>query len=358
MIDSKRGIAASLCDIINPYRWITAIRNIMFDTGSIKSRTFPIATICIGNLTVGGTGKTPHTEYIIELLKKRHRIAVLSRGYGRKSKGYIKAEAHTPMPVIGDEPYQIKNKYPDITVAVCEKRATGINNLMSEVVGLEVILLDDAYQHRHVKAGMNILLIDSNRPIWQDCVLPFGRLRESIHGIRRADIVIVTKCRSITAKQAEWCREYIKRIKEIPVFFSAMEYGNIYPVFKEAAPMEDIASCKEILLVTGIAKPAPLREEIERRGAKVTLMQFGDHHNFTADDFKEIAECFARIDCKDKAIITTEKDATRLLDRDDLPKSIKEKIYALPIKVGIIGGEEKMFNQMIEDYVTENSRNS
>ena len=356
MTDSRRCIAKRLLDAVNPYRWITGVRNIMFDKDIIESHSFPIATICVGNISVGGTGKTPHTEYLIELLSRKHRIAVLSRGYGRKSKGYIRACETTPMPLIGDEPFQIKNKFPEISVAVCEKRVIGINKLTAEVEGLEAILLDDAYQHRYVKAGLNILLIDSNRPIWQDCVLPFGRLRESIAGIRRADIAVITKCDGITEEQAEWCRSYIRGWKEIPVFFSRMRYGDCYPLFKEAPELKE--NTREVLLVTGIAKPEPLRAEIERRGTKVTLMQFGDHHNFSTADLDSIASRFQAIKEESKAIITTEKDATRLLQRTDLAQSVRENIYVMPIQVEILEGKEKIFNQIIEDYVTENSRDS
>ena len=357
MIDRKRGILRAFLDAINPYAWITAARNRAFDAGILKSRSYCIPTICIGNISVGGTGKTPHTEYLIRLLKEKHRIAMLSRGYGRSTKGYIKADAGSSMQQIGDEPFQIKNKYPGISVAVCEKRVTGIENLTSEVQGLDVILLDDAYQHRYVKAGLYILLIDSNRPIWQDCVLPFGRLRESLAGIRRADIVIMTKCGNITPEEQEWCRNYIKGWKDIPVFFSRMRYGNCYPLFKDAA-LHKADDARNVLLVTGIAKPGPLRAEIERRGKEVTMMQFGDHHNFTTADIDNIAARFNAIEGNSKVIMTTEKDATRLLQRDDLAQNIRESIYVMPIKVEFLGGEEKMFNKIIEEYVTENSGDS
>lgn len=357
MIEKKKGITATVCDIINPYRWITALRNSLFDLGIMEEREFPVPTICIGNISVGGTGKTPHTEYLIELLGRRYRTAVLSRGYGRKSKGYIKGTPSTPMETLGDEPFQIKNKFPHVAVAVCEKRTDGIEKLLAENNSPEVILLDDAYQHRHVKAGMNILLIDSNRPIWQDCVLPFGRMRESLAGIKRADIVVITKCNGITAQQKAWCRNFIKDLKEISVFFSNMEYGMHYPLFKEAAPLDDIAHCDEALLVTGIARPEPLKEEINKRGVKVEVLRFGDHHNFTTADIERIAKRFNSMKGKRKAIITTEKDATRLIQRNDLPQCVRENIYAIPIQVVILDGEKDMFNQIIENYVTENSRN-
>ena len=232
MIEEKRGILKELCDMINPFSWSAATRNRLFDRNLIKSHNPSIPTICIGNITVGGTGKTPHTEYLIKLLKDKYKTTVLSRGYGRKSKGYILADCDTPASRIGDEPYQIKTKFKEINVAVCEKRVFGIERIISDSGETEIILLDDAFQHRHVKAGLNVLLIDSSRPIWQDCILPFGRMRESANGIKRADIVIITKCEKLTEKQKEFCTSYIKEINDIPVFFSFMQYGELYPLFE------------------------------------------------------------------------------------------------------------------------------
>lgn len=359
MIDKQRGFFPALLDTINPYAWVTAARNRAFDRGILPSKAYTLPTICIGNISVGGTGKTPHTEYLINILKDKYRTAMLSRGYGRKSRGYIMATPGVTMQQIGDEPFQIKNKFNDISVAVCEKRVTGMDNLIAEVNGLQVVLLDDAFQHRYVKAGLNILLIDSNRPIWQDCVLPFGRLRESLAGIGRADIAVITKCNGITAKQQQWCIDYIKQRKDIPVFFSRMKYGKLYPVFdsaKETSP--GITAGSQVLLLTGIARPEPLKAEIESHGAQVTLLQYGDHHNFTERDFDNIATRYNGIEAGNKIIITTEKDATRLLQTPSLPKEIKDNIYALPIEVEILNNQDKMFNQIIEDYVAENSRNS
>lgn len=356
MTEKERGIAKRIADIMNPYSWITSARNRMFDKGILRSRTFPVPTICIGNISVGGTGKTPHTEYLIELLNKRFNIAVLSRGYGRKSTGYILAETDTAMEAIGDEPFQIKNKFKETTVAVCEKRAVGIERIVSETQGTDVILLDDAFQHRHVKAGMNILLIDSSRPIWQDCILPFGRMRESMRGIKRADIAIMTKCNSLTKEQAEWCRNHIKSFKNIPVFFSRMRYGELYPLFTQGK--KEISCSTEVLLVTGIARPMPLKHEIESRGAKTKLLGYADHHNFRASDFVHIEKEFKRIKGEDRIIVTTEKDAARILQYPDVPQAIKEHIHAMPIEVEILNGEGEVFNRMILDYVAENSRNS
>ncbi len=351
----KRNIIRKVADCINPYALVMAARNMAFDTGIIKSRRFGIPTICVGNISVGGTGKTPHIEYITRLLKEEFRVAVLSRGYGRKTKGYIKVRTNSTTQQVGDEPLQIKNKFREIDVAVCEKRAIGIEQLLKEDKGLQAILLDDAFQHRHVKAGLNILLIDSNRPIWNDCVMPFGRLRERISGIRRADIVIMTKCGEMTDGQMTSYREFIGRYKNIPVYFSGIRYGKPHHLFNTGQTME-ISAGSRILLVTGIAKPLPLKAEIENRGADVTLMQYGDHHNFSGAELNEITRQFKA--GGHDMILTTEKDASRLLSRIDLPLAMRDRTFVMPIEMEILNGEGKLFNQNIYNYVTENSRNS
>ena len=259
------------------------------------------------------------------------------------------------MEQIGDEPYQIKEKFAGIDVAVCEKRVKGIEMLMAENNMLQAILLDDAYQHRYVEAGLNILLIDSNRPVWRDNVMPFGRLRESISGIRRADIVILTKCIGMTAEQKKEYRRYIKRFADVPVYFSAIRYGEPYHLSTDKTT-HSISEESNILLVTGIANPLPLKAELEKRDAKVELMQYADHHNFSNADFEEIAKRFRG--GGHTMIVTTEKDATRIRQRKDLPQIINDNIYALPIEIEFLDGEEKLFNQNIYNYVTENSRNS
>ena len=331
-------------------------RNLAFDAGMLKSRTFGIPTICIGNISVGGTGKTPHTEYIIELLKEGFEIAVLSRGYGRKSKGYIKADEKSTMQQIGDEPLQIKEKFKEIDVAVCEDRVKGIEKLMADNKNLQVVLLDDAYQHRYVKAGLSILLIDSNRPVWRDCVMPFGRLRERVSAIGRADIVVMTKCEEVTDEQKyEWHR-YIREITDIPVFYSTVCYGKLYPLFGDTHRSAVVGKKQRVLLVTGIARPQPLKKELERRGAEVEIMQYSDHHNFTTAEFEEIAKRF--VNQGHTIIVTTEKDATRIRHKSNLPQAIRDNIYALPIEVKFLDNDTEKFNKNIYDYVTEDSRNS
>jgi tetraacyldisaccharide 4'-kinase len=358
MTGKKRSFIKSILDAINPYAWVTDIRNQAFNIGILPIYRPEIPTICIGNIAVGGTGKTPHTEYLAKLLKDRFRIAVLSRGYGRKSKGYILSGASTTMEEIGDEPFQIKNKFHDIDVAVCEKRPVGIRNLLQEKRRPEVILLDDAFQHRYVEAGLNILLIDSNRPTWLDCVLPFGRLREKASNMNRADIIIITKCKSADTRFKEWCRKWTGTKSKAPVFFSRMRYGSIYNIFDTQIKARDICNGTDILLVTGIAKPAPMKVELESRGARVMIMKYADHHNFSHSDIADIVSRYKLIDNTNKMIVTTEKDATRLIQRTDIPEELKKDIYALPIEVEFLDNGEELFNQIIGNYVTENSGNS
>lgn len=349
---TKYNIINNIFNTINPYHWITWLRNRAFDNGILTSCNFTIPIICVGNITVGGTGKTPHTEYLINLLHDKYRIAVLSRGYGRKSKGYIKADSNSAMETIGDEPYQIKNKFRDITIAVDEKRVHGIEQLLNEDNAPDIILLDDAFQHRYVKAGLNILLIDSNRPIWKDRVLPFGRLRESMTRVKRADIIIFTKCNAdMNAEQMEHFKRMSGMKERIPIFFSTMKYGNPYPLLTNAVKEDLRFKDTEVLLLTGIANPKPLKKELEKRGANVKLLQYADHHNFSTEELNDIANKFNNTKSKNKIIITTEKDATRLTAQKALPLVIKEHTYILPIEVDFLNEEKNMFNQIISDYV-------
>ncbi len=345
-----------LIDCINPYCWAVTIRNFAFDAGWLESRSFDVPIISVGNLTVGGTGKTPHIEYIINLLKDEFNIATLSRGYRRKTKGFFKADEGGNATSIGDEPAQIKKKFPKITVAVDEKRVNGIIQLLKEEKRPDVILLDDAFQHRYVTAGLSIVLVDCNRPTWRDHVLPFGRLREPAEGIGRAHAVIVTKCpANITDAKKEQIKKMLGTKKETPVFFSTVCYDDPIAIFNNRNEKCENDNKSEILLLTGIARPEPLKKELENRGANVTLMKYPDHHHFTSNELKEIATKFASLPSEKRMIITTEKDAERIVGRNDLPIIIKDNIYTIPIKVKITE-DEKMFNQIIVDYVRKNQR--
>ena len=334
----------------------------MFDWGIYKEQEFQLPVICIGNITVGGTGKTPHTEYLIRLLQKQFQVAVLSRGDKRKSKGFVLAQEDTPIHMIGDEPYQMKQKYPKIHMAVDSDRCHGIEQLCKESIAAntEVVLLDDAYQHRYVKAGVNILLIDYNRLICEDTLLPAGRLRESEAGKYRAHVVIITKCppymspmdfRVLTKQMDLYAFQQL--------YFTTLQYGKLRPLFNNGKEysINSIQSNVHILLVTGIASPQQLEKDLSKINKHIHSLTFGDHHNFTAADLQTICQHFEQLPEGHRMIITTEKDATRLQKHPYLSESIKPYIYVLPIEVSFLQGQENMFNQYIMDYVRKNPRN-
>ena len=340
-------------------------RNLLFEMGILKSRSFDVPVISVGNITVGGTGKTPHVEYLIRLLKNKVHVAVLSRGYKRKSKGFVLSDKNTPMRMIGDEPYQIKQKFPDITVAVDKKRTRGITKLTEEGDGkkIGVVLLDDAFQHRYVKPGINILLVDYHRLVIYDRLLPAGRLREPVKAKDRADIVIVTKCPK-DLKPMEF-RVITKAMKLYPyqqLYFSTHDYDAPKAVYPDLAGLDklsglDAISSKNILLLTGIASPEQLMHELQELKSQITPMTFGDHHNFKRKDIEAINETFAQM-AEPKMILTTEKDATRLTVAEGLSDEVKKNLYTLPMRIVIMQDQEEEFNNKILGYVHKNSRNS
>jgi tetraacyldisaccharide 4'-kinase len=354
---------------LQPLAWLygvgVGIRNLLFEMGVLKSRSFNIPVISVGNITVGGTGKTPHVEYLIRLLKDQLNVAVLSRGYKRKSSGFVLSDKNTPMPMIGDEPYQMKQKFPDITVAVDKKRTRGISMLTAKDSDLkvDVILLDDAFQHRYVKPGINILLVDYHRLVIYDRLLPAGRLREPVKAKDRADIVIITKCPK-DLKPMEF-RVITKAMKLFPyqqLFFSTLEYDAPRPVFTNEPNMAALESVetlagKNILLLTGIASPEQLMHDLQEYHSQITPLTFGDHHNFSRKDIEAINETFAQMP-EPRMILTTEKDATRLQVVDGLADEVKRHLYALPLRIAIMQDQQEEFNQKIKGYVYKNSRNS
>lgn len=326
--------------LLLPLAWIygviVAIRNLLFDMGVLKQKSHDIPVIGIGNITVGGTGKTPHTEYLIKLLQKDYQVAVLSRGYKRKSKGFVLANKLSTMEEIGDEPLQMKTKFPDIHVAVDANRRNGISRLLADDISpaVDVILMDDSFQHRYVLPDINILLVNYNRLITRDYLLPAGRLRESVTGKERADIVIITKCPAdITPVERNGIERELTLRYHQKIFFTTMSYPILMPQFKEAP-----------LLVTGIASPHHMEEDLRKFYPGLELMAFPDHHAFSEADIEAIKKRAAG-----RHIITTEKDSTRL---KSLPHTV------IPIEVEFIAKEEEKFNKIILDHVRQNSRNS
>lgn len=351
-----------------PASWIygaaVALRNKLFDWGTLRSKSFDVPVICIGNIAVGGTGKTPHTEYLVELLHREHHVAVLSRGYKRRSRGYVLAKQDSKVRSIGDEAYQMKSKYPEIRVAVDENRCHGIEQLLQlQDPSVDVVLLDDAFQHRYVKAGLNILLTDYHRLFCEDTLLPAGRLREPADAKNRAQIVIVTKCPP-TIKPIDF-NIITKLINLYPyqkLFFSWLRYGNLQAVFpQQADPKErELSSLTttEVLLVTGIASPIAIIEALEKQVAHIDPLSFGDHHDFRPRDIELIKSRFEKLKEGQRLIVTTEKDATRLIHHPELDETLKASIYALPIEVEILQNQQDNFNQQVIDYVRKNKRNS
>lgn len=332
----------------------TGIRNHLFNTGVLKSKEFSTPVICVGNITVGGTGKTPHTELILSELKKEFRVACLSRGYKRKTSGFILAGKNSTAHDIGDEPMQMKNKFPDIIVACDTQRVRGIERLLALPEKPQVIVLDDAFQHRYVKAGINILLIDYNRPVYNDYLLPAGQLRERKGAMKRADYIIVTKCPcDLLPIDKRIISKHLKIKAYQQLFFTTMQYGptrSISPAAKQAAPRDTSA----ILCITGIAQPEPYTEHLKQYTRNITELRYPDHHNFSKKDIQYIQRTFEGIQNPDKYIFTTEKDAVRLM-ACNLPQELQKNIYYIPIEPVFTNKKEKLINEL-KEYVTKNKR--
>ena len=368
--DRIEGDLISINKKLQPLSWLYGLgvgfRNLLFEMGILKSRSYSTPVISVGNITVGGTGKTPHVEYLIRLLKDQARVAVLSRGYKRKTHGFVLAGKDATASTIGDEPYQMKTKYPDITVAVDKKRTRGIERLTSGEHGkdIDVVLLDDAFQHRYVKPDINILLVDYHRLIIYDELLPAGRLREPVKSKDRADIVIVTKCPK-DLKPMEF-RVITKAMSLYPyqkLFFSSHEFEGLRPVFPECSEktehsrLSEALADKHVLLLTGIASPEQMLNDLKGYAKAMTPLAFSDHHHFKQKDVERINEAFSALPSP-KIIITTEKDETRLVQVKGLSDEVKKSLYVLPIRIQILLDQEEAFNQTIIKYVRKNSRNS
>ena len=349
-----------------PLSWLYGIgvgfRNQLFNIGLLKQHDYDIPIISVGNITVGGAGKTPHVEYLIRLLKDKVKVAVLSRGYKRKTHGYVLANDSSTVTDIGDEPYQMKQKYQDVHIAVDKKRVDGIAHITgdAETNDADVILLDDAFQHRYVKPGINILLVDYHRLIIYDKLLPAGRLREPQSGKNRADIVIITKCPK-DLKPMEF-RVLTKAMNLYPyqsLYFTTIEYESLTPLFaKEKSTIEKEAlEDKHVMLITGIASPKQIIIDLKPHVKEMTTLAFSDHHQFKSKDIMKINETFNAIK-GEKIIVTTEKDATRLEQLEGLSEEVRQNFYVLPIKVKFMLNQEEEFNNKIIDYVRKNSRNS
>ncbi len=339
---------------------VTSLRNELFDLKILSSREFDIPVISIGNITVGGTGKTPHTEYIANLLKSNFKVATLSRGYKRKTRGFYIVEATSKVKQVGDEPLQMKLKYNELTVAVDANRVRGIEKLLALPLKPQVILLDDAFQHRYVTPGINILLTDYNHLITKDSLLPYGRLREFASNKSRATIVIVTKCPPELKPIDE--RIITKELEIRPyqnLYFSKIDYGKLIPVFPADVSLKSVELMEglSVLMVTGIANPSTLKDFLMRGSHDIHEMNFPDHHQYSTKDLARITTKFESFSTKRKVIVTTEKDMVRFRDFEAVSEIIRKNMYYIPLKVSFLNNAGKEFDQKILKYVSENKSN-
>ena len=329
--------------------WLAiAIRNWLYNKKIIHSTSFGLPIICVGNLAVGGTGKSPMVEYLVRLLKDQFKVATLSRGYKRRTKGYALADHGSTALEIGDEPMQFHIKFPDISVAVGEQRLEAIPQLLHDRPGTQTIILDDGFQHRAIKAGLNILLTDYSNLFTRDFYLPAGDLRDLKSEYKRAELIVVTKCKPDLA-----INEKEKIIKEIglqngqTIFFSAIEYGQPYHILNHSG--FSLTENTEVLLVSGIANPRPLKNLLEKHSKTYYMIQYSDHRIFTIDDLKEVRKRFKAIDAVNKIILTTEKDAVRLVKFNaeiaDWP------LYVVPVRHHFLYGEGDRFNQLVINFI-------
>ena len=328
---------------------ITCLRNKLYDWKIIPSvRYDDIFVISVGNISVGGTGKTSFVEYLIRLLSQRYRVAVLSRGYMRTTKGFRLADDNATPEGLGDEPYQIKRKFPDIVVAVDTDRVRGIAEIRKKFPEMQVILLDDAFQYRKITPNLSILLADYNRPMYLDGMLPGGRLREWTCFAKRADIMVVSKSPAeMTPDEKQEIERRYSRIFPHELFFTTIDYGKPIAVFSGNKPLSisDIKGC-DVLLLTGIANPKPFETYIRRHAASVQTVTFGDHHAFSEKDITMIVEKWNKIPSSNKLLITTEKDAVRLQPMK-IPEIISKHIYYIPIEVCFTGNNQDVFSEKL-----------
>ncbi|GAB2767607.1 tetraacyldisaccharide 4'-kinase [Salinimicrobium soli] len=321
------------------YDGITTLRNKFYDNGIFESQSFDLPVIAVGNLSVGGTGKSPMVEYLMHLLEEQYRVASLSRGYKRSSKGFLLLNGKESAAEVGDEPLQFKLKFPQALVAVDEKRAHGIKELLKLKTPPEVIILDDAFQHRKVKAGFYILLTSYSDLYCDDLVLPAGNLRESSTGAKRADVIVVTKCPiGLSPKEQETLKNKLQIKRGQPVFFSSIAYSK--EIFGEAEPLplKELQK-RHFSLVTGIANPKPLLDHLQKEGLKFEHIAYPDHHNFSTSEIEQLQQ--------KELILTTEKDFVRL--KEYIPA---DKLFYLPIATHFIGDREK-FEEAILSFVAQ-----
>lgn len=333
------------------YGLVVMLRNYLYDKDILSSSNFSLPVIAIGNLSAGGSGKTPHIEYLVRLLKDHINVGTLSRGYKRKTTGYVRVQTNHQPSQTGDEPLQFKRKFPTIDVAVSESRDIGIISMVRDNPTIQTVLLDDAFQHRAVKPGLNILLTEYSHPFFNDFLLPSGRLREARSGYKRADIIIVTKCPEELSVEDRTV--FIKKINPTPnqqVFFSRYKYVNPYYLFNPKYTFQ-LNKNFQVLLLSAIANTDYLMQYLEPRVDEIIQMEFPDHYQFTPNDIGNMKTYFDRMHLKTKVIITTEKDAMRLNEHKDFLIKHNLPVFVLPIEVSFLDKDKQAFDQQIKDFL-------
>lgn len=333
------------------YALVVFVRNKFYDWGIFKSTSFDLPIICVGNLAVGGSGKTPTTEYLVRLLSD-YKIAILSRGYGRKTKGFILANDTATAETIGDEPLQYFHKFKNVTVAVCEDRVTGINHLKDSH---DVILLDDAYQHRKVKAGFNVLLFEFAKISKFQMLMPAGNLREPFLGVKRAQEVLITKSpQEISANERQQILNKLNLNAQQGLAFAHINCQKLKHLY--TAEEVGFNTSEEVFLLTGIANPTPLKQYLTSKKANIHSFEYPDHHRFTEKEIGVLVSAFQANPAKEKIIVTTEKDGQRLLDNNLRDLLLNLPVYYLPIANEINAADKSRFDQKILDYVAHTQR--
>ncbi len=336
------------------YGLAVIIRNWLYDAGIFKSRKFNLPVISVGNLDIGGAGKSPMTEYLVQLFKDHYKLATLSRGYGRETKGYLTATATATATEVGDEPAQFKNKFPEVTVAVCERRVEGITRLQA---GHQLIILDDAFQHRAVKPGFSILLFDYGRINEPRLLLPAGNLREPFSSRWRADVMVISKCPvTLTLEEQTKIADHIEPLPWQSLFFSAIAYLPLQDMGGLGADVKlDIGTT--VFLLTGIANPRPLVQHLKNHTSQVIHHNYPDHHRFSLKNITKLADEFSACTATKKLIITTEKDAQRLVEHELIAVVKTLPVLVLPIGVQFLNNDEQQFGQLVTQYVREHTTN-
>lgn len=343
-----------------PASWIYAagvsFRHTLFDWGVLKATEFDIPIVCVGNITVGGTGKTPMTEYLVEMLSRTHNVAVLSRGYKRKTKGFILATPEMSFKRIGDEPKQIKLKFPTIPVAVCEKRVDGIRKLRNEHPEVNLIILDDAFQHRYVEAWINIVLMDFNNPIYEDRMLPLGRLRDVRSSLERAGMFVITKCPdTLSPLDCRMVRKYLDLYPYQSIYFSKFNSAEAMPLFADLSDGAALEANHPVIAVAAIANPDSFFKHIEQRYRLVDKIAYSDHHIFRLRDISRIEQMLEAAPAG-TAIVMTEKDAVKLINSKKIKESTRRAMHYVGVGVEFVDDQQCDFQRILLQYVSENQK--